>query len=116
MRPTLALALAAAFLSTATAADTLELRGTNGPGKGKPIVALRTATHAFDLKSSPTYRRYTWNSREWDGGFGRQVLGETWIAHHGRHAVQSTRGITAPGQEQNPILRGIRSGDIWVPT
>ena len=83
---------------------------------GRPIVALRTATHAFDLKSSKTYQRYSWNSKDWDGGFGRQILGETWIAHHGKHAVQSTRGIIPPGQEQHPILRGIRSGAIWVPT
>ena len=83
---------------------------------GRPIVAIRTATHAFDLKTSPTYRRYSWNSKEWDGGFGRQVLGETWINHHGRHAVQSTRGIVVQGQEQHPVLRGIASGAIWVPT
>jgi hypothetical protein len=83
---------------------------------GRPIIALRTATHAFDLKTSKTYQRYSWNSKEWDGGFGRQVLGETWVAHHGQHAVQSTRGIFVPGQEQHPILRGIRSGAIWVPT
>lgn len=83
---------------------------------GRPIVALRTATHAFDLKTSKTYQRYSWNNKEWDGGFGRQILGETWIAHHGRHAVQSTRGVIAPGQESHPILRGIRSGEIWVPS
>jgi type 1 glutamine amidotransferase len=83
---------------------------------GRPIVAIRTATHAFDLKSSATYRRFSWNSKEWDGGFGRQVLGETWINHHGRHAVQSTRGIVAPGEERHPILSGISSGDIWAPT
>src|SRR3954464_12309082 len=83
---------------------------------GRPIVALRTATHAFDLKSSATYRRWSWNSKEWDGGFGRQILGETWIAHHGKHAVQSTRGIFAAGQENHPVLRGIQSGTIWGPT
>jgi hypothetical protein len=83
---------------------------------GRPIVGLRTATHAFDLKSSATYQRYSWNSQEWDGGFGRQVLGETWIDHHGHHAKQSTRGIIAKGKENHPILRGIRNGDIWCPT
>jgi hypothetical protein len=83
---------------------------------GRPIVAIRTATHAFNLKSSTTYQRYSWNNKEWEGGFGRQVLGETWISHHGRHAVQSTRGIVAKGQESHPILRGIASGDIWVPS
>jgi len=83
---------------------------------GRPVVGMRTATHAFDLKTSGTYRRYSWNSKEWDGGFGRQVLGETWISHHGRHAVQSTRGMVVKGQERHPVLRGIRSGAIWVPT
>lgn len=84
--------------------------------RGRPIVGLRTATHAFNLKSSPTYARYSWNNKQWDGGFGRQVLGETWINHHGKHAVQSTRGLIAPGQEKHPILRGIESGSIWGPS
>ena len=83
---------------------------------GKPIVALRTSTHAFDIKTSPTYQRWSWNSKEWDGGFGRQVLGDTWINHHGKHKVQSTRAMIVGGQERNPILRGIASGEIWVPT
>jgi len=85
---------------------------------GRPIVAMRTATHAFDFKKNKTYERYTWNNKEtkWEGGFGRQILGETWVNHHGRHAVQSTRAIIAKGQEKHPILRGIASGDIWVPT
>ena len=83
---------------------------------GRPVVAMRTATHAFDLKSSTTYQRYSWNSKEWDGGFGRQVLGETWIDHHGRHALQSSRGIVVKGQERHQILRGIPRGAIWVPT
>jgi type 1 glutamine amidotransferase len=83
---------------------------------GRPIVGLRTATHAFNLKSSPTYARYSWNSKQWDGGFGRQVLGETWIDHHGEHGIQSTRGILVKGAENHPILRGIRDGDIWGPT
>ena len=83
---------------------------------GRPIVAMRTATHAFALKSSKTYARYSWNSKEWDGGFGRQVLGETWIAHHGQHGKQSTRAIVVTAQASHPILRGIRDGDIWTPT
>lgn len=84
--------------------------------KGKPVVALRTSTHAFNLKSSPTYAKWSWNSKEWDGGFGRQVLGETWIRHHGKHGVQSTRGVFAPGAAKHPILKGIRSGEIWGPS
>jgi type 1 glutamine amidotransferase len=81
---------------------------------GKPIVAMRTATHAFAPKSSPTYA--DWNAKNPNGGFGKLVLGETWVNHHGEHAKQSTQGMFAKGQENNPILRGIRDGEIWVPT
>jgi len=83
---------------------------------GLPIVAMRTATHAFELNSSRTYQKYSWNNKEWEGGFGRQVLGETWIAHHGRHGQQSTRGVVVKGQEGHPILRGIHESDIWGPS
>ena len=51
---------------------------------GRPIIGMRTATHAFNCKGK-TYAKYTWNSKDWDGGFGRQVLGETWVNHHGHH-------------------------------
>src|SRR5262249_55033557 len=85
---------------------------------GRPIVGMRTATHAFDLKEPSKFMKYTWTSTEpgWKGGFGRQVLGETWISHHGDHGEQSTRGITARGMHDHPILRGIHDGDIWAPT
>src|SRR5205823_1168306 len=83
---------------------------------GRPIVGLRTATHAFDIKEGKTFARYSWRSKDWDGGFGRQVLGETWISHHGQHGKQSTRGVLAEGAADHPILRGIKDGDIWGPT
>jgi hypothetical protein len=82
---------------------------------GRPILGMRTATHAFQLRG-PTYAKYTWNSKDWPGGFGRQVLGETWVNHHGNHGNQSTRGIIAPGAKDHPIVRGIKDGDIWGPT
>jgi type 1 glutamine amidotransferase len=85
---------------------------------GKPVVGIRTATHAFNIKPGKTYSKYSYNSEDgaYSQGFGRQVLGETWISHHGRHGVQSTRGIIVKGQEEHPILRGIEDGDIWGPT
>jgi type 1 glutamine amidotransferase len=81
---------------------------------GKPIVGIRTATHAFQLKTSTTYARYSWNSP--DGGFGRMVLGETWINHHGHHGKQSTMGVLNPKEIHSPILRGIRDGELWSKT
>jgi hypothetical protein len=83
---------------------------------GRPIIGLRTATHAFANAESKVYGHYANGSAKWEGGFGRQVLGEMWISHHGNHGSQSTRGILAPGAADHPILRGIKDGDIWGPT
>ena len=85
---------------------------------GKPVVGIRTATHAFNIPGGKTYSKYSYNAKDagYQDGFGRQVLGETWISHHGRHGSQSTRGIVAKGQEGHPILRGIKDGDVWGPT
>lgn len=85
---------------------------------GRPVIGIRTATHAFHLETSQTYAAYSWNSKieGWEGGFGRRVLGETWVAHHGNHGKQSTRAIIVPGEEANPILLGIGDRKIWVPT
>jgi hypothetical protein len=85
---------------------------------GRPIISMRTGTHPFWFKTSKTYAKWSWNSTfpGWEGGFGRKVLGETWVAHHGKHGQQSTRAWFAPGASGNPILRGIQDGEIWVPT
>src|SRR4051794_8108772 len=80
---------------------------------GRPIVALRTATHPFHYVkhlNSP-FARYSYDSKDPAGGYGRLVVGETWISHYGKHQVESTRGVIAPGLENHPILRGVR--DIW---
>lgn len=83
---------------------------------GRPIIGMRTATHAFDIKAGKRFERYGWHGKDWDGGFGRQILGETWISHHGQHGKQSTRGIIAKGMEGHPVVRGIMDGNIWGPT
>jgi type 1 glutamine amidotransferase len=82
---------------------------------GRPIVGIRTATHAFSLRSK-TYVKYGPGNKEWPGGFGRYVLGEKWISHHGHHGKESTRGIIAKEAKDHPILKGIKDGDIWGPT
>jgi type 1 glutamine amidotransferase len=85
---------------------------------GKPVVGLRTATHAFKIPPDRAFARYSWDNKtpNFTEGFGRQVLGETWINHHGHHGKESTRGIVAPDAKDHPILRGIAAGTIWGPT
>jgi hypothetical protein len=80
---------------------------------GKPLLALRTSTHAFNYtrnKKSP-YAGWSFNS---DGGFGRKILGETWVSHHGDHGSQSTRGVIAEANKSHPLLRGVE--DVWGPS
>lgn len=88
---------------------------------GKPVIGMRTATHAFNIgdKSKP-YSHYSFNyngeKKDWKQGFGRLVLGETWISHHGGHKREGCRGLIAPGAESHPITNGIEDGDIWGPS
>jgi hypothetical protein len=88
---------------------------------GKPVIGLRTATHAFSNMEG-TYAKYNngYNGKdknpEWKDGFGRLVLGEKWISHHGSHMHESTRGVFAPDARDNAILKGIKDGEIWGST
>jgi len=83
---------------------------------GRPILGLRTATHAFNYKQNKDspYAKYSFRSEDPEGGWGREVLGETWAGHYGHHNHESTRGIVAEGMENHPILQGV--DDIWGPS
>ena len=87
---------------------------------GKPVIGIRTATHAFNFPKDSKWKHYSngyrGEKKPWHDGFGRLVLGEKWISHHGSHKHESTRGIIAPDEQSHPILRGIRDGDVWGPT
>ncbi len=86
---------------------------------GRPVMGMRTSTHAFNT-DNPNWAHYSNNyggeKTEWKGGFGRLVLGEKWISHHGHHKKESTRGVIAPQAEGHPIVRGIGPGEIWGDT
>ncbi|MGB0413101.1 MAG: ThuA domain-containing protein [Coraliomargarita sp.] len=73
---------------------------------GKPMIGLRTATHAFRCG---TYRfDIDWNN------FGLNFLGEKWVAHHGKHKVEGARGVLVESTSQHPILNGV--DDIFAPS
>jgi type 1 glutamine amidotransferase len=72
---------------------------------GKPVIGLRTSTHAFNgLKG--TYAKFN--------AYGKEVLGEQWVSHWGKHKVEATKGIIEPGAEGHPLLNGI--SDIFGDT
>lgn len=79
---------------------------------GKPVVGLRTSTHAFSNKTNPTYGHYSWdykgNDKAWTDGFGERVLGETWVSHYGTNHKQSSKLLIEENQFEHPIMRGVK--------
>ncbi len=71
---------------------------------GKPIIALRTANHGF---RGPLPYKIDGKQVRW----GEDVLGGTFLNHHGNWQADSTRGILDQKQTQHPILIGVH--DIW---
>jgi type 1 glutamine amidotransferase len=86
---------------------------------GKPVIGLRTSTHAFNgIPGKSKFAKFNNGSgvKGWEGGFGKHILGEQWVDHHGGHGREGTRGIVAKGQEEHPILKGIGAGEIFGTT
>jgi type 1 glutamine amidotransferase len=84
---------------------------------GRPVIGIRPTVAGFKYgKTGGPYAKWDFRSKVkgFEGGFGRQILGETWIAHHGKHGRQSTRGVIAPDAKDHPIVRGCE--EIWGPT
>lgn len=85
--------------------------------RGGPVVGLRTSTHAFnysdDRVKDPFYKHhFRYEGDDYWGGFGHQVLGQSWVGHYGKNHVQSTRINAIPAKSTHPILRGV--SDIHV--
>ena len=83
---------------------------------GKPILGIRNATHPFKYVKRPDspYARFDSASKEPSGGWGRLVLGETWISHYGKNLVESTRCDIVKTASAHPIFKVIRTG-FWIP-
>lgn len=79
--------------------------------RGGPVVGLRTATHAFNNADNPEWAHYSYNydgpKKAWKNGFGKLVLGETWVSHYGTNHKQASRLLIEKGQEDHPIMRGV---------
>jgi len=74
---------------------------------GKPVIGLRTATHAFtgngNFGGTLPY-----------GQFGRKILGEQWINHHGQHKREGARGVIESANASHPILNAVK--DVFGPS
>jgi len=75
-----------------------------------PVVGLRTSTHGFNYKDEkdPYYKyHFRYSGKDYQGGFGHQVLGQSWVGHYGKNHQQSTRIDIIPEKKNHPILRGV---------
>ncbi len=74
---------------------------------GKPFIAIRTANHGFRgaLPYKINDKQVNW---------GVDVLGGTFLEHHGEYHADSTRGMIVEAQKAHPILTGVT--DIWGPS
>ncbi|MFK7910036.1 MAG: PVC-type heme-binding CxxCH protein [Akkermansiaceae bacterium] len=78
--------------------------------RGTPIIALRTSTHAFKFPKNSKWFKYSFNASKetgWHKGFGRHVLGETWVNHHGQHKKEGCRSVVEDANKNHPILNGV---------
>ena len=73
--------------------------------RGVPVIGLRTSTHAFNgyAKDSP-YAAWNFGNK---GGFGKNLLGETWVSHWGSHKREATKGIIEATAKDLPIMHGV---------
>lgn len=87
---------------------------------GKPVIGFRTATHAFNFgeKSKSRYVKYGYSSKVkgWEGGFGKKILGETWISHHGVHGEEGTKALIDSVSKRNEHAILSQVSAIWGPT
>ena len=65
---------------------------------GKPLIGLRTSTHAFSGLTG-TYAAFN--------DFGKNVLGEKWVNHWGKHKSEATRGVLEETAKGDPLLNGV---------
>ena len=77
--------------------------------RGGPIVGLRTSTHAFNIPADRKFYSYDFRfpGEEFHMGFGRQVLGETWVTHYGDNHRQSSILAVEQDNKEHPALRGV---------
>lgn len=82
--------------------------------RGGPVLGLRTTTHAFNgLQGKYDYHNFNYKEEDFVGGFGRQVLGETWnpslgAGHYGRNHKFATAMHVVPEQKEHPVMRGVK--------
>jgi len=76
---------------------------------GKPVIGFRTATHAFNGGQK-------FGDSIGFGEWGRKILGEQWVNHHGGHKSQGARGVIEEANKACPVLNGVTNDNVFAPS
>ena len=76
---------------------------------GRPLVGIRTASHAFSLRERKPDNLVTWDA------FDNDVFGGNYTNHLGRDSGATQVGIV-PGMEGHPILEGLNPAGFSSPS
>src|SRR4051812_25699629 len=84
--------------------------------RGGPVLGLRTATHGFKIPADSPFAKFdhAFKGDDFKGGFGRQILGETWVGHYGPNHKSSTRLDIILEKAGHPVLKGVK--EMWAET
>lgn len=89
---------------------------------GKPVLAIRTSSHAFDAKGNVSRSGggvvasnipVSDQLAQWPE-FDREVLGGNYQGHYG-HLKKGTDVSIVPGMENHPLLKGVATGGFVSP-
>ncbi|WP_428304029.1 ThuA domain-containing protein [Lacipirellula sp.] len=72
---------------------------------GKPLIGLRTSSHAFNYAEAPRDR--------WNAEFPMKYFGHKWISHYGHGNSTEAHVVESEAKADNPILRGVSSPE-WL--
>ena len=68
--------------------------------RGKPVIGIRTASHAFDVRDDTSVLLAGWPE------FDEEILGGNYQGHYGRMEEGASISIV-PGMEHHPLLHGV---------
>lgn len=81
--------------------------------RGGPVVGVRTSTHCFNGQKGKWEKlNYNYTGKDYFGGLGEQIFGNTWHkergqSHYGSNHAMGCRITPDPAAKNHPILKGV---------
>ena len=88
--------------------------------KGGPVIGMRTTTHSFHEQGGSWAKlNFDYKGEDYDGGFGKQIFGNTWDkktgqSHYGRNHTEGGTNSAVESAKAHPILRGVAPFHTYI--